>query len=147
MTIHFAADHAGFELKNILMTFAETELGLSVVDNGAHEYNESDDFPDFVIPLAQAVSGSQDKGVILGGSGQGEAMAANRIVGVRAAVYYGGNKEIITLSREHNDANILSIGARFVGAEEAKDALRLWLQTETSTDEKYARRNHKLDNI
>lgn len=147
MTIHFAADHAGFELKNILMTFAQTELGLSVVDHGAHEYNESDDFPDFVIPLAQAVSSNKDKGVILGGSGNGEAMAANRVPGVRTAVYYGGNKEIITLSREHNDANVLSIGARFVEAGEAKDALRLWLQTEASTDEKYARRNQKLDSI
>lgn len=147
MTIHFAADHAGLELKNILMTFVKEELSLNTVDHGAYEYNEDDDFPDFVLPAAHAVSGSQDKAVIVGGSGQGEAIAANRLVGIRAIVYYGGNKEIITLSREHNDANILSIGARFVLAEEAKEALRLWLQTDNNTDEKYARRNQKLDNI
>lgn len=145
MTIHFAADHAGFELKNSLLSFVQEELGLEVKDHGAFELNEEDDFNDFVTPAAKAVSKNEDKAIILGGSGQGEAMAANRIHGVRAAVYYGGNREILTLSREHNDANVLSIGARFVNMEEAKDALRLWLQTNMSTETKYARRNQKLD--
>lgn len=145
MTIHFAADHAGFELKNSLMTFVHDELGFEVKDHGAYELNEDDDFPDFVLPAARAVSESEDMAIVLGGSGQGEAMAANRLVGVRAIVYYSENKEILRLSREHNNANVLSIGARFVSREEVKAAVQLWLQTNTSSDEKYARRNQKID--
>lgn len=145
MTIHFATDHAGFELKNILMTFVHEELGFAVKDHGAYEYNESDDFPDYVLPAARAVVASGDIAIILGGSGQGEAIAANRIAGARAIVYYGGNEEIITLSREHNNANILSIGARFVEPEEAKKVVRLWLETPFREDERHVRRIEKIE--
>ena len=147
MTIHFAADHAGYELKNSLMSFVKDELEFDVKDHGAFELNEEDDYPDFVLPAAKAVSENNDMAIILGGSGQGEAMAANRINGVRATVYYGGNQEIVTLSREHNDANVLSLGARFLSLDEAKNAIRLWLQTNPSIEEKYHRRNSKLDEV
>ncbi len=100
-----------------------------------------------MLPAAKAVSENKDMAIILGGSGQGEAMAANRINGVRAVVYYGGNQEIVTLSRVHNDANVLSLGARFLDLAEAKDMVRLWLQTNPSIEEKYHRRNSKLDKV
>lgn len=145
MIIHFASDHAGFEMKNSLMTFVKDELGLEVKDYGAYEYNEEDDFNDFVVPATKVIAGSEDRAIILGGSGQGEAMAANRVKGIRAAVYYGGNEEIITLSREHNDSNVLSLGARFLSIEEAKSAVRLWLQTPFSQDKRHVRRVGKLD--
>ncbi|MEX0913000.1 MAG: RpiB/LacA/LacB family sugar-phosphate isomerase [Candidatus Paceibacterota bacterium] len=147
MTIHLASDHAGFEMKNSLLGFVNEELGFEVKDHGAHEYNEEDDFPDFVIPAAKAVASSEDMAIVFGGSGQGEAIAANRIAGVRAAVYYGGNEEIVTLSRQHNDANLLSIGARFVNFDEAKRVMRLWLETKSDSNEKYHRRNSKIDQM
>ncbi|PCI28605.1 ribose-5-phosphate isomerase, partial [Candidatus Kaiserbacteria bacterium] len=99
-----------------------------------------DDYPDFVAHVAKEVSENpQHKAIILGGSGQGEAMVANRFKNVRAAVWYGG-EEIPELSREHNDSNILSIGARFVNEEEAKMAVKKWLYTEFSSEERHLRR-------
>jgi ribose 5-phosphate isomerase B len=87
------------------------------------------------------------KGIIFGGSGQGEAMLANRYPQVRAAVYYGGDEKIVALSREHNDANILSIGARFVDISHTKKVIWDWLHAEPLKQEKYQRRNHKIEVI
>lgn len=147
MIIHLASDHAGFEIKNELLGFIVNELGFDVEDHGAYQYNEEDDFPDFIKPAAEAVSQNpeEDRAIILGGSGQGEAMAANRYKGVRAAVFYGGPIEIITLTREHNNANVLSLGARFLNTEEVKEVVRIWLDTSFSSNDKYLRRNEKLD--
>ena len=149
MTIYFATDHAGFDLKNILRTYVESELGFEVVDCGAFELDALDDFPDYVVLAARAVAQhpEEHRAIILGGSGQGEAMCANRFRGVRAAVYYGGQPEIVTLSREHNAANVLALGARFLGDVEAKEAVRQWLTIEPLPDEKYTRRNTKLDTL
>lgn len=146
MKIYLGADHAGFELKNELKKFLE-EFGYEVKDFGDEVYNEQDDFTDFVFPVAEAVAKDpqNSRGIILGGSGQGEAMAANRIKGVRAAVVYDYNENIISLSRKHNDANILSLGARFIDTVEAKNAVRVWLETPFSEEERYKRRNEKLD--
>ncbi|SVA57612.1 uncharacterized protein METZ01_LOCUS110466, partial [marine metagenome] len=126
MKIHIATDHAGLELKNTIRDYLK-EKGHDVTDHGAHEYDALDDYPDFIFPCAHAVAADKDsRGIILGGSGQGEAMAANRVKGVRAAVYYNGPNEIIKLSREHNDANILSLGARFMTEDEIYDILEMW---------------------
>lgn len=148
MAIHIGTDHAGFLHKEEIKQFL-LEAGFEVIDHGAGVLDENDDFTDFIIPTAQAVAseGVGAAGIIFGGSGQGEAMAANRIPGVRAAVYYGGPESIITLSREHNDANILSIGARFVSIEETKNIVQLWLQTNFSKEERHIRRIAKLDAI
>jgi len=146
--VFFATDHAGFELKEVLVSFVRDELGYEVQDFGAYELNTEDDYPDYIVRAAKAVSeNSNSRAIVLGGSGQGEAITANRISGVRAVVWYGGSTDIITLSREHNDANILSIGARFVSVEDAKEAVRVWLNTEFTQEERHVRRIRKLDNL
>lgn len=147
MKIYFAADHAGFELKEALFAFVRDELGYEVEDCGAYSLEEGDDYPGFVQCAARAVLEDPEnrRAVILGGSGQGEAIAANRFARVRAVVWYGGTQDIVTLSREHNDANVLSIGARFVGEHIAKDMLALWLTTNFSNDERHIRRNALID--
>lgn len=120
-----------------------------MTDHGASDYDGQDDFPDFISLAAAAVSKkpSENKAVIFGGSGQGEAMVANRFKNVRATVYYGGNEEIVSLSRQHNDANVLSIGARFVGLDETKKVIWDWLHADFLTDKKYQRRNKKIETI
>ena len=146
--IHLATDHAGFALKNAVKAWLEGE-GYSVVDHGAHHLDELDDFPDFIREAAHAVSiaPAAARAIIFGGSGQGEAMVANRYPHVRATVYYGGDKKIVTLSREHNDANVLSLGARFVDEASAIPVIEEWLNTSFLGDEKYERRNQKIERI
>ncbi len=141
MKIYIGADHAGYELKEKIRQFLLEEMKYEVVDFGANVFDEDDDYPDFIRPVAKAVANDIDSfGIVFGGSGQGEAMVANREKGVRAAVYYGGPKKIITLSREHNDANILSIGARFVSEKDARDIVSLWLKTPFSNADRHKRR-------
>lgn len=140
MKIHIGTDHAGFELKNKLAEYI-TELGHEVIDHGAFLFDESDDYPDFVKPVAISVSENPEvRGIVLGGSGQGEAMCANRHQGARATEYYGGPVEMVKISRQHNNANILSIGARFVTDDEAKQAVKVFLETDFSNDERHLRR-------
>lgn len=149
MKILFAADHAGFALKEELLVFVRDELALGweVEDLGAYALTPDDDYPEIVARAARVVAANpaDTRAIVLGGSGQGEAMAANRFQGVRAAVYYGGNPEIISLSREHNDANVLSLGARFLEVAEAREAVRVWLTTTFSADERHTRRIRTLD--
>src|SRR3989344_4894737 len=116
--IYIGSDHAGFDMKQELIPFIE-ELGYEVIDFGAYIYDAVDDYPDFISPVAKAVALNPESncGIVLGGSGQGEAIVANRYPNVRAVVYYGGNIDIIKFSREHNDANILSLGAKFLKPE------------------------------
>lgn len=143
-TIYLASDHAGFDLKEALIPYLR-ERGYTVEDIGPPTLDPQDDYPDYILPMAARVAGDTGSlGIALGGSGQGEAMVANRVKGARAAVYYGGKDEILKLSREHNNANILSMGARFVSAEEAKQALEVWLATPFSNDERHVRRIAKL---
>lgn len=147
-TVYFGTDHAGFELKELLVAYVRDELGYDVVDCGAKVYDQDDDYPDFIAKTAQAVAQQPtNRGIILGGSGQGEAMVANRFLGVRATVYYGSAPEIISLSREHNDANVLSLGARFISENEAKEAVKRWLTIEFSGDERHVRRIKKIDHM
>ena len=146
MKIHLATDHAGLELKEKVKLYL-SDLNYEVIDHGAYEYDALDDYPDFIFPCANAVSNdSESKGIILGGSGQGEAMAANRVKGVRAAVFYNGPDEIIKLSRQHNNANILSLGARFMSEEEMYNIIDIWLSTDFESG-RHQRRIEKLDVI
>lgn len=146
--VYFATDHAGYELKEQLVAFVRESIGFEVVDCGAQQYDADDDYPDFIAKAAQLVSKNPThKAIILGGSGQGEAIVANRYRGVRAIVYYGSQPEIVTLSREHNDANILSLGARFLSEREAKEVVKDWLLHDFSGDERHVRRIKKIDHI
>lgn len=146
MTIHLATDHAGFKHKEAVQQWLSSE-GYIVVDHGAFTFDPLDDFTDFIAQAAEAVhkDPENNKAIIFGGSGQGEAMMANRFPAIRAAVFYGGVVEIPVLSRQHNDANVLSIGARFVGLDETKKVIWDWLHADAFTDEKYRRRNEKLE--
>lgn len=144
MKIHLATDHAGFNHKELLKAHL-LEQGHEVVDHGNSILEEGDDYPDFVIPCAQAVAGdTESMSIVFGGSGEGEAMCANRIKGVRAVVYYGGSTDILVFSRQHNNANILSIGARFISPEEIISAVELWMNTPFSGDERHVRRLSKF---
>lgn len=161
MKIALACDHAGFEKLKDLKDYLYG-LGYDCQNFGPASLNTADDYPDFVVPAVQAVlSGSCERAVIIGGSGQGEAISANRIKGIRCAVFYGsvvpkssidasGQKshdpyEIIRLSRQHNDSNALSLGARFISQQELHQAVKIWLETEFSNDERHKRRIAKLD--
>jgi len=160
MKVYFAADHAGYALKHALIEHVRTR-GYEVEDMGAHALDPEDDYPDFMTPLAKRVAADPDSvGIIVGGSGQGEAMCVNRVPGIRAAVFYGprqvtasldidgGHSEdaydTIRLPRRHNDANVLSIGARFVSGEEADEAVRIFLDTPFSGSPRHARRIAKF---
>lgn len=148
-TIILAADHAGFAMKEAVKAFLGKK-GYTVLDVGAHELKDGDDYPVYMsaaaMKVAEDMSGAT-RAIIFGGSGQGEAMVANRFPGVRAAVWYGGDQEILKKSREHNNANILSIGARFVTGEQACDAVAVWLSTPFGGDERHARRIGMMDSI
>lgn len=146
--VYVAADHAGFAYKNEVRDWLLGE-GVVVYDMGASEYDELDDFPIFMKRAATSVASSSVPAcaLLFGGSGQGEAMAANRIAGVRATVFYGGDEKIIDLSREHNNANVLSFGARFVSPDDCKRLIWRWLYTKAAIEEKYSRRNIALDTL
>ena len=144
MKIVLATDHAGFELKEKIKKKL-LDKNFKVKDFGAFTYDSIDDYPDFITPAAKFISKNSDfVGIILGGSGQGEAMAANRIKGIRAAVFYNGPKNIVKLSKQHNNSNILSLGARFLAIEEAMETIKLWLDTDFEGD-RHQRRIEKLD--
>lgn len=177
--IIIGSDHAGFAIKEALKPYLES-LGYEVKDCGPEKYDPDDDYPDYISPVAHEVSkhaghsghvGGADavngavKGIVVGASGQGEAMVANRFPHVRAAVYYGygleqGNhshkKEemqaltamrIIELSRLHNDSNILSLGAKFMDENEAKAAVNLWLETPFSGEARHKRRIGEIEKL
>ncbi len=144
MKIILATDHAGFHLKEAVKAHLEKEK-YEIQDFGAFSYDGDDDYPDYILPAAHAVAGSQEnRGFIFGGSGQGEAMAANRVKSVRAAVFYDGPEEIVKLSRMHNNANILSFGARFVSPEKAIKMIDMWLKIPFEGN-RHERRIKKLD--
>lgn len=130
--IYLASDHAGFELKEKVKAHLQ-EKNLDIFDCGPAEYNPEDDYPKTILPAAEKVAADPgSKGIIFGKSGEGEAMVANKVDGIRAVVYYGGNPQIINLSREHNDANILSLGAGFVQIDEAVKVVDQWLAEDFS---------------
>ncbi len=145
MKIYLGGDHAGFQLKGAVKKFL-IDSGYEVKDFGPSEYNDDDDYPDFCAPVAKAVAKDPEnsRGFLFGGSGQGEAMVANRQEGVRATVFYGGPEDIVQLSREHNNANILSIGVRFVEEKEALRVIKMWLEAKFPAEERHKRRIDKF---
>lgn len=151
--IYIGTDHAGFELKEKLIPFIKS-LGHEVEDCGAYKLDMEDDYPDYISPVAKAVALNPEHnlGIVLGGSGQGEAMVANRYPNVRATVFYGdpgffSKGDIIKLGREHNDSNILSLGARFLKPRQAEKAIKIWLSTHFSNKERHLRRIKKIEKI
>lgn len=138
MRVHIGTDHAGFELKNYLVQALLAE-GHDVVDHGPASYDAEDDYPTYCIPAAEAVVGDPGSlGIVLGGSGNGEQIAANKVTGVRAALGY--TTEIAQLSRLHNDANVIAIGARFHTEPEALALVTTFLGTAFSGAQRHARR-------
>ena len=129
MKIFLGADHAGFELKEEIKKFLIGQ-GHEVEDCGALEFDKEDDYPDFCAAAARKVAENPDSmGFVFGKSGAGEAIVANKAKGIRAALYYGGHEDIVKLSREHNNANVLSIGAKFISPEEVERAIDLFIET------------------
>lgn len=158
--VYIAADHAGFELKSGLAVTLIAD-GHTVEDLGAHSFEPADDYPQYAAALAARIAAEPEaRGFIIGGSGQGEAMAVNRVSGARAAVFYGARPAVaaieqegtqaadayepVRLARRHNDANVLSLGARFLSADEALEAVRIFLDTPFSGEERHARRVRAL---
>lgn len=164
MRIYLATDHAGLELKNKVKAVLERD-GYDVEDCGAYELDKNDDYPDFISKAAEAVSQDPEnnRAVIFGGSGQGEAMVANKYPGVRCAVFYTpvvpahnvdvtGRKsedrfEMIRLTREHNNANMLSLGAKILTEKDALEAVKLWLKVPFTKEERHVRRIEKIQAI
>ncbi|MEX0916742.1 MAG: RpiB/LacA/LacB family sugar-phosphate isomerase [Candidatus Spechtbacterales bacterium] len=157
MKLYIGTDHAGYELKESLKRWL-LDLGHEVEDMGAYSFDPEDDYNEPIVRVARNVAANEESapavggapqqavaGIILGGSGQGEAIQANRIKGARATVFYGGDLEVIRLSRQHNNSNILSLGARFLSEGSARDAVRVWLETPFSDEPRHKRRNDKID--
>lgn len=163
MKILFAGDHAGFEMKKELMDFVRS-LGHEAEDLGPLALDEQDDYPDYVVPLARKVASQEARiyadeaqrmntdtvrGIVVAGSGQGEVIAMNRIPGARAAILCPGPQmlPLLLASRDHNDSNILAIGARFASLAEAKEGVKVWLLTPFSGDPRHVRRLNKLEKM
>ena len=158
--VFIASDHTGFALKEELVSYVGM-LGYEIEDLGAHELMPDDDYPDLIRPCAEKVASSPGTlGIVIGGSGQGEAMVANRVRGARAALFYGqataiaaidsegapglDGFDIVRLAREHNDANVLSLAARFAGVEDAREAVRIFIETPFEGNERHVRRIGKF---
>jgi ribose 5-phosphate isomerase B len=142
MRVHVGSDHAGFEAKQVL-SVALTDRGHDVVDHGPHSYDELDDYPPFCLATAEAVVAEPGSlGVVLGGSGNGEQMAANKVEGVRAALVW--SEQIARLAREHNDATVMSVGARMHTSGDVLTFVETFLSTPFSGDERHRRRIGQL---
>jgi ribose 5-phosphate isomerase B len=138
MRVHIGGDHAAYELLNELVAFLEGE-GHEVTNHGPHEYDAQDDYPVFCLRTAEAVAADPGSlGIVLGGSGNGEQIAANKVAGIRAALCY--NEELARLAREHNNALVLSIGARMNSSDEARAMVRTFLGTGYSGETRHQRR-------
>lgn len=163
MKIALSTDHAGFDQLKALKEFLSSK-GYECLDFGPKEMDPDDDYPDFILPAAKAVAdGQADLGIIFGGSGQGEAMVANRVKGVHCSVYYGpakavssvdadGNSatddyEILRLTRSHNHSNMLSLAGRFLTREDIQKAVEVWLAADYSQVDRHVRRVKKMDEI
>lgn len=151
MTIYLATDHAGYELKEFIKAYLEQNPEHEVYDCGSLTFEPGDNYPEYMARAAEKVQYDSmhepSMAVIFGGSGVGEAIVANRYAHVRAVTYAGGPLDVIKVSREHNDTNVLSIGARFVTENEAKQAVDLFLGTPFSHDERHADRIIQIEEV
>ena len=142
MRIHIGSDHAGLELKGALVEYLESK-GHNVIDHGPFEFDAVDDYPDFCIPAAIAtVADPGSLGIVLGGSGNGEQIAANKVKGVRAALAW--SIETAQLAKEHNNANIVGIGGRMHSIAECKRIIDAFIETPFTNDERHIRRINKI---
>jgi len=146
MRIHIATDHAGLELSHFLIDSLRAE-GHDVFDHGPKEYDPLDDYPSFCINAALAVIADQQAGVealgiVLGGSGNGEQIAANKVAGIRAALAW--NLDTAKLARQHNDANVIAVGARQHSQDEVLELIRAFVAEPFSQDERHSRRIGKI---
>lgn len=142
MKIYFGADHGGYELKEKLKLFL-AELGYETVDLGNFNSNPGDDYPDFIIPVAEAVAKDTESfGIVLGRSGNGEQIAANKVKGIRAALCF--TAQMAKRAREDNNANIVSFGADYIKEDEAKEIVKTFLETPFSGAERHIRRIQKI---
>ena len=146
MRIHIATDHAGMELSAFLVAEL-SKLGHELVDHGPKVYDALDDYPGFCISAAQAVvadqqAGTQALGIVLGGSGNGEQIAANKVKGVRAALIW--NQDTAALARDHNDANVCALGARQHSQQEVLNLVKIFIGKDFSNDERHVRRIGKI---
>jgi len=163
MKVYFASDHAGFETKNRLVDHVRDQLGCDVEDCGALVDDPDDDYPGIIAVAARKLSedvalGKDSRAIVAGASGQGEAIVANRFKGVRCALYYGdpGSEQvdasgkrldILASTREHNNANALSLGLRFLTFDQAKDAVTRWLAAPFPGEARHARRVAQIDEL
>lgn len=151
MKIYLATDHAGFELKEEVKKFLEVKEGVEVEDCGALTLVDGDGYPEYMALTAKKIQAdafhAPSVGIIFGGSGVGEAIVANRFAHVRAVVYTGGAPAVVKVSREHNDTNVLSIGARFVTPQEARHAIEVFLDTPFSHDERHVDRIVGIEDV
>jgi len=144
MRIHIGSDHAGLDFKNELITHLVVN-GHDVTDHGPYEFDALDDYPDFCIPCAEAVAkDASSLGIVLGGSGNGEQIAANKVKGVRAALVW--SIETAALAREHNNANVISLGQRLHDADFVKQLIDTFIATKFPGDERHVRRIEKISN-
>lgn len=141
MKVYIASDHGGYKLKEILKKYLLSQ-GYEVVDLGNSQYDPVDDYPDFVLPLAEMVVKEKSLGIVLGRSGNGEAISANKVKGVRAALCL--NEKMAKKAREDNDANILSLGADFIEEEQARKVVDVFLETSFSNEKRHKRRVEKI---
>lgn len=150
-TVYIATDHAGFELKEEIKKYLEEKVDYEVYDCGALTLEDGDDYPEYMARAAEKVQYDAEHdpsvAIIFGGSGIGEAIVANRFAHVRAVPYAGGPLDVIKVSREHNDTNVLAIGARFVSLNEAKQAIDLFLGTHFSHDERHSDRIIQIEEL
>ncbi len=144
MRIHIGSDHAGLDFKNELITHLVMN-GHDVTDHGPYEYDALDDYPDFCIPAAEAVAkDATSLGIVLGGSGNGEQMAANKVKGIRAALVW--SIDTAKLAREHNNANVIAVGGRMHEADFVKLLIDTFISTPFPGDERHERRIEKIAN-
>ncbi|MCW7945290.1 ribose 5-phosphate isomerase [Streptomyces hygroscopicus] len=142
MRVYLGSDHAGFELKNHLVEWLKA-VGHEPVDCGPHIYDAQDDYPPFCLRAAERTAGDPDSlGIVIGGSGNGEQIAANKVKGVRAALAW--SEETASLGRQHNNANVVAVGARMHTQQEATKFVETFLNTPFSGDERHVRRIEML---